>query len=381
MAEENEDGQEKTEEPSQRKIDKSKEDGKVLSSKEVFIFTSIFAAMALMFASSLVFENILGKWVSLFNFEYPRDLNKQIFDKFSDIIGILILPIIFIGIPLMVITLFTQAIVGGFNFSLKAALPKLNKMNPIKGLSRMFGIKGLIELGKSLLKLFLLFSIGTIIFYIKLPDLIQLSSRDLGTALSFSMRVFPEMLGALLVVLAIIAAIDYFYQRHEHLKSLKMTKQEVKDEMKQTEGSPEVRAKIRRMQLETSSNAAKQQGALKDVPEATAVITNPTHFAVALKYDIGSKEAPKVLAMGRGQTAQQIIDIARQSNVTTFSSPLLARALFFTSEIGHEISEKLYQAVAVVLAYLYKLDNGEIHEEPNVELPEDMMFNETGQKL
>ena len=381
MAEENDDGQEKTEEPSQRKIDKSREDGKVLTSKEMFIFTSIFTAMVLMFFSTMIFQTILEKWLSLFYFDYPRDLNKQIIEKFSDIIKLMIYPIIFIGVPLMIITLITQAVVGGFNFALKAALPKANKMNPLKGLKRMFGMKGLVELAKSLLKLILLFSVGFIIFYLKLPNLIELSSRNIGTALSYSVSVFPEMLGALSVVLAIIAMIDYLYQKFEHNKSLKMTKQEVKEEMKQTEGSPEVKAKIRRMQLETSSNASKQQSALKDVPDATAVITNPTHFAVALKYDIGSKDAPKVLAMGRGGVAQEIIGIAKKSNVSTFSSPLLARALFFTSEIGSEISEKLYQSVAIVLAYLYKIDNGEIHDEPNVDIPDELIFNEMGQKV
>ena len=337
--------------------------------------------MVLMFFSTMIFQTILGKWLSLFYFDYPRDLNKQIIEKFSDIIKLMIYPIIFIGVPLMIITLITQAVVGGFNFALKAALPKANKMNPLKGLKRMFGMKGLVELAKSLLNLILLFSVGFIIFYLKLPNLIELSSRNIGTALSYSVSVFPEMLGALSVVLAIIAMIDYLYQKFEHNKSLKMTKQEVKEEMKQTEGSPEVKAKIRRMQLETSSNASKQQSALKDVPDATAVITNPTHFAVALKYDIGSKDAPKVLAMGRGGVAQEIIGIAKKSNVSTFSSPLLARALFFTSEIGSEISEKLYQSVAIVLAYLYKIDNGEIHDEPNVDIPDELIFNEMGQKV
>ena len=158
MAEENDDGQEKTEEPSQRKIDKSREDGKVLTSKEMFIFTSIFTAMVLMFFSTMIFQTILGKWLSLFYFDYPRDLNKQIIEKFSDIIKLMIYPIIFIGVPLMIITLITQAVVGGFNFALKAALPKANKMNPLKGLKRMFGMKGLVELAKSLLKLILLTS-------------------------------------------------------------------------------------------------------------------------------------------------------------------------------------------------------------------------------
>jgi flagellar biosynthetic protein FlhB len=176
----------------------------------------------------------------------------------------------------------------------------------------------------------------------------------------------------------VIAFIDFIYQRHTHTKSLKMSKQEQKDEYKQTEGSPEVKAKIRRMQMEKSANAARQTAALDDVASATAVITNPTHFAVALKYDVGSPDAPKILAMGRGHMAAQIIERANNAKVTIFQNPLLARALYFSGEIGKEIPERLYQAVAVVLAYIYRVDKGEDLERPEVELPEDLRFNEFG---
>ena len=213
------------------------------------------------------------------------------------------------------------------------------------------------------------------------PGFWQLPSRDLVTATVASLLNFPVVLGALLVILAIIAAIDYFWQRHVHIQSLRMTKQEVKDEYKQTEGSPEVKAKIRRMQMETAANAGRQQAALDDVPNATAVITNPTHFAVALKYEVGSSEAPRILAMGRGNMAHQIIDRAKGADVTVFRSPLLARALYYTGEIGAEITEQLYQAVAVVLAYLYRVDKGEALAEPEVDIPEDLQFTETGQSM
>ena len=170
-------------------------------------------------------------------------------------------------------------------------------------------------------------------------------------------------------------------QENENTSSLKMTRQELKDEHKQTEGSPEVRAKIRRMQMETSQNAAKQREALDDVQNATAIITNPTHFAIALRYVVGESGAPKVLAMGRGLMAEQIISRADKNNITIFRSPLLARALYFTSEIGEEITEKLYNAVAVALAYVYRIDNGEYIEEPNIDIPSDLQLNENGQPL
>ena len=317
----------------------------------------------------------------MFHFERPNDLNKLIGEKFFEMLELIILSGIIIGVPIMIIIIATQAAVGGLNFAPKAMNFKGSRISPLAGLKRIFSVKGLVELVKSLLKVFLLFGVSGVVLYAHLPSLIQLTEQNLNSALASGLDMFPSLLGAMLVILAVIAAIDYFWQRHVHIKQLRMSKQEIKDEYKQTEGSPEVKAKIRRMQMETAQNAGRQQAALEDVPQATAIITNPTHFAVALKYEVGSSEAPKILAMGRGHMAQKIIETGKDSRVTVFRSPLLARALFFTGEIGAEISEQLYQAVAVVLAYLYRLDKGEMLEEPDVDLPGDMQFNETGQKL
>ena len=381
MAEESQDGQDKTEEPSQRKIEKSKEDGKVLSSKEMFVFTSMAGAFLLMFVIPMIAQQMLGSWSQFFHFTRPDDLPTMIAERFSGIIYAVLLVAVIVGVPMLIITIATQTAVGGMNFALKAAQFKANKISPIAGFKRMFSMKSLVELFKAILKVVLLFGMAISIISLQLPSILQLPFRDLDVAVASSLMNFLFLLGALIVVLAIIAAIDFFYQRHAHIESLKMTKQEVKDEYKQTEGSPEVKAKIRRMQMETAANGARQSAAVDDVPNATAVITNPTHFAVALKYEVGSSEAPKVLAMGRGQMAAQIIERAKGAQVTVFRSPLLARALYFTGDIGAEIAEQLYQAVAVVLAYLYRVDKGEIIEEPEVVLPEEMHFNEYGHQL
>ncbi len=381
MAEESQDGQDKTEEPSQRKIQKSKEDGKVLSSKEMFVFTSMAGAFLLMFVLPMIAQQMLGSWSQLFHFTRPDDLATMITERFSGIIYAVLLAAIIVGVPMLIITIATQTAVGGMNFALKAAQFKANKISPIAGFKRMFSMKSLVELFKAILKVIMLFGMTIAIISLQLPSILQLPFRDLDVAVASSLMNFLLLLGALIVVLAIIAAIDFFYQRHAHIESLKMTKQEVKDEYKQTEGSPEVKAKIRRMQMETAANGARQSAAIDDVPNATAVITNPTHFAVALKYEVGSSEAPKVLAMGRGQMAHRIIEKAEQSSVTIFRSPLLARALYYTSDIGLEISERLYQAVAVVLAYLYRIDNGDMVEEPEIEVPAELQFDEFGQMV
>ena len=378
MAEENQDGQEKTEEPSQRKIDKHKEDGKVLSSKEMFVFTGIAAALLLMYAFSFAFKPLLFEWGNLFVFTGNDKLDDLPTTKSLDALFFIIKISLYVGVPMLVVVLATQFAVGGINFAPKALNFKSNRINPLSGLKRMFSLKSLVELGKALLKVGLLFASAIGVIYYLLPQILRITDGNLKTGLELTQSSFPLLIGALLICLLVIAAIDYFYQRYEHIKSLRMTKQEVKDEYKQTEGSPEVRAKIRRLQMESATKSAKQQEALENMGEATAIITNPTHFAVALKYEVGQLGAPKIIAMGKGLIAKRIIDIGTEKNITSFRSPLLARALFFTGEIGEEISEKLYNAVAVALAYVYKLDRGEDIETPDIDVPEDLRFNENG---
>ena len=378
MAEENQDGQEKTEEPSQRKIDKHKEDGKVLSSKEMFVFTGIAGALLLMYAFSFAFKPLLFEWGNLFVFTGNDKLDDLPTTKSLDALFFILKISLYVGVPMLVVVLATQFAVGGINFAPKALNFKSNRINPLSGLKRMFSIKSLVELGKALLKVGLLFASAIGVIYYLLPQILRITDGNLKTGLELTQSSFPLLIGALLICLLVIAAIDYFYQRYEHIKSLRMTKQEVKDEYKQTEGSPEVRAKIRRLQMESATKSAKQQEALENMGEATAIITNPTHFAVALKYEVGQLGAPKIIAMGKGLIAKRIIDIGTEKNITSFRSPLLARALFFTGEIGEEISEKLYNAVAVALAYVYKLDRGEDIETPDIDVPEDLRFNENG---
>ncbi|MAK09992.1 MAG: flagellar biosynthesis protein FlhB [Rhodobacteraceae bacterium] len=381
MAEENQDGQEKTEEPSQRKIDKHKEDGKVLSSKEMFVFTGIAGALLLLYALPYGAKSLLFEWGDLFVFSGNDKLDDLPSTKSLQALFFILKISLIVGLPMLIIVLATQFAVGGINFAPKAAAFKSNRINPLSGFKRMFSLKSLVELGKALLKVGLLFASAIGVIYYLLPRILRITDGTLKSGLEITQIAFPMLIGALLVSLLAIAALDYFYQRYEHVKSLRMTKQEVKDEYKQTEGSPEVRAKIRRLQMESAAKSAKQQEALENMGEATAIITNPTHFAIALKYQVGQLGAPKIIAMGKGLIAKRIMDIGTEKNITSFRSPLLARALFFTGDIGEEISEKLYNAVAIALAYVYKLDKGEDIEAPEINVPEDLRFNENGNIL
>ena len=378
MAEENQDGQEKTEEPTQQRLQKAAEDGQLLTSKEMMVFTTLAMGLLLFMGLSPFFDIGLGAWSKLFVIDSAENLNTLGLAKVRYGFWLVILATLVFGIPLMIITVLTQAAVGGLNFSNKAYNFKPNKINPISGMKRIFSTKGLVELGKAVLKVVLLFSIGALVILQQLPAIIQLSLSSLGQGLGRVGELFPYLVGALLIALLVIGAIDYAWQRHSHKKSLMMTPKEVKDESKQTHGSPEVKAKIRRMQMEKSQESARQRDALDNVGSATAVITNPTHFAVALKYTAGQAGAPEVVAMGRGPIALQIIDRAKDARVTTLRIPVLARALYYTSEIGGEIAEGLYNAVAVILAYVFRIDSGESLDMPELTLPPELRFDENG---
>lgn len=378
MAEESSDGQEKTEDPSERKLEKAREDGQVLSSKEAFVFTTLAMAVVLMMGLSSVSSAGLTHWGTLFRWDHADHIDTLAFGKLVQSYWMIIIISIIIGVPMMIVTLFTQLAVGGVNFAPKSMAFKANRIDPISGLKRMFSAKSLVELGKSILKVVLLFGVAGLLIYGQLPSILRLSEGTLYGAMEKMGDVFPALLGAMLIVLFIIAAIDYSWQSYSHNKKLKMSRQEQKDEHKQTEGSPEVKAKIRRMQMEQSQASSQQRESLENVADATAIITNPTHFAVALKYVAGEAGAPVVLAMGKGRIAEQIIERANDSKITIMRSPLLARALFFTSDIGGEISEKLYNAVAIALAYIYRIDNGETLGMPDIDLPEDLRFDENG---
>ena len=381
MAEQSEDGQEKTEEPTAKKLEKAAEEGQVFTSKEMFVFTGIIGMFGLVYILPYYSQMLISYWSMFFDWSDIVNDKKSILDILSYALYLFIVVIIFISIPMFLIVLLTQIAVGGINFAPKAIQFKGKKINPVEGFKRMFSQKSLAELVKAILKVLLLFGLTALVIYDRLDDMIQLTERELSQAIIVMGQSFPKLLFILLVGLAIIAAIDYFWQRHIFMQGLRMTKQEIKDEFKQTEGSPEVKAKIRRKQMEASANTAKNAAALEDVKEASAVITNPTHFAVALKYEVGSKGAPTILALGKGPMAKNIIERAESAKITLFRSPLLARALFFTGEIGQEISDKLYTAVAVALAYIYKIDRGEFASEPEIIIPEDMQYNEQGELL
>ncbi len=380
MAEEKDDSQEKSQEPTSRRLEKAKEDGKVLSSKEAFVFTSMFMGVLLLYFSPMLLDDFLKICKSLFSFGPELVSGKSPLESMAKVIKFFLQVFLIFSIPLLIVSIITQFIVGGINFSIKSIYWKIEKINPIKGLKRIFSIKGLVELFKAILKVSLLGIISYFVINYYLADLTNLTTANLFSAVNRLSSFFPDLVISLLLALALIAFIDIVYQKYDYIKQLRMSHQDLKDEYKETDGQPEVKQKIRKLQAQAAMKGRKETASIDNLQEATAIITNPTHFAVALKYEVGDSSAPVIISKGKGKNAEEIIKKGKELQIGTMQSPKLARALYFTSEIGDEIMSKLYNAVAIALAYIYKVDNGEEIEKPEIEIPEDMNFDEYGRK-
>lgn len=250
----------------------------------------------------------------------------------------------------MVAAIAAPALMGGLNFSGQALVPKFDRLDPIKGFSRLVSMNGLVELGKSILKLIL---IGGALVWFLLRTVREMYTAGTGPVNNGIAQAFGIFGHASLVfgcALGAIALVDAPWQKFSFTKKMKMTKQEVKDEHKESEGSPELKSKIRQMQHQMA-----RKRMMEDVPTADVIVTNPTHFAVALKYDEEKMGAPRVVAKGVDVIAQQIRDVAGGAKVPVVEAPPLARALYHTTEIGREIPSALYIAVAQILAYVFRL--------------------------
>jgi len=239
---------------------------------------------------------------------------------------------------------------GGWSFTPSAIAFKLDKLSPIKGLGRVFSAKGLLELLKTLFKFILLSGVTIFLFSLLLDEILSLGSQEPAQAFADAVSILLWCLVAISSTMIFIVILDVPFELWNHNKQLKMTLQEVKDEMKESDGRPEVKARIRALQREVS-----QRRMMEAVPTADVVITNPTHFAVALKYDGSEGSAPTVVAKGRDLIATRIRSLATENNVAIFSAPPLARALYASADIGKEIPQNLYLAVAKVLAYIFAL--------------------------
>ena len=291
------------------------------------------------------------------------------------LLGIVALPLLGLFTLTLAAAIGAPAMLGSLGLRGGALAFKGGKLDPLAGMKRIFGLQGLIELGKSIAKVALLGAVGLWLLLSQSRTMIGLGAEDIRTALGGVGNTFVVAVLVMAAALTLIAGIDVPAQIYQRLQRLKMTRQEAKDEHKQTEGSPELKAAIRRRQHETARNSARSA-----LAEATVVLTNPTHFAVALRYRPGVDAAPAVVARGRGVTAEAIRELAAEHEVPMLSYPQLTRALYYTSRVGHPIREDLYMAVATVLAFVFNLDAALASggRQPAVEVPQGLRFDTSG---
>lgn len=380
---ENDQGQEKTEQPTSKKLEKAREDGQVPRSKELgTTFLIMGGVSALMILGKSLGQSLQG--VMSKNFDLPReaafDTHVMLAHLGDSALGMLqaMTPLF---VFFMVAALMGPVLLGGWLLSAKALAPKPERLNPIEGIKRMFTLNALVELLKSIAKFAIVVCIAYLALKIYEPRLLSLASAPVGNAIATMLTTVGWCALAISAGMLLISAIDVPWQIYEHTKKMKMTRQEVKEEMKDAEGKPEVRGRVRQLQREVAHRRM-----MEAIPEADVVITNPEHFAVALAYDVEGGEAPRVVARGTDFVALKIREVASAHEIMVMESPALARAIYFTTDLNDEIPGKLYLAVAQVLAYVFQLKayRAGTGRKPKrlgqVRVPEDVFFDHRGRR-
>ena len=371
MAEE-QTGQERTEDPTEKRLAEARRKGQAPRSKELnTLMVTLLSAIAIWLFGTHGIAGITE--IMTLSLSIEGDLLKRPELLAPHLMRMIITAVLLIT-PFLLVTLVAALIgpaaMGGLIFSTESLGFKLDKLDLIKGLGRIFSLKGLVELVKTLLKFGLLAGAGILVFLFAEREVLSLGTLPLEEGLSRAATIIAWAFLALASTMLLIVMIDVPFELWNHTKQLKMTRQEIKDEMKESDGRPEVKQRVRQLQHEAS-----QRRMLQDVPTADVIITNPTHFAVALKYDQGGISAPQIIAKGQDYMALQIRHIARANDVPIYEEPPLARALYATTEVGEEIPGKLFLAVARVLAYVYTLRRASPSEyvpRPDaIELPEE----------
>ena len=371
---------EKTEEATARKLRNARDDGQVARSVELpAAAVTIGAILVMYFIGSAWMTRVATIFAQGFTFDRKTLDNPELLvTTFASQMGesfLLIVPILGVTAVLAVLS---SGATGGYLFSLKSVMPKFSKLSPLQGFARMFGTKAAVELGKAVLKFSLVATVLWSLVTTQLDQLMALGQMGLEPALAHAGIMIGESALWLSLSLLVIALIDAPYQKFAFMKRMRMTKQEIKDEMKDMEGQPEVKAKIRQRQREMAN--AKM---IQKVKDADVVITTPEHFAVALSYDPTGDGAPILLAKGSDFLAQRIREEAEKHGIEIFSAPPLARALYFTTKLDQSIPEALYLAVAQVIAYVFSLADVrpgmEPMRRPSPKIPSSMQFDADGQ--
>ncbi|WP_019448869.1 flagellar biosynthesis protein FlhB [Cupriavidus sp. BIS7] len=361
---------EKTEPASPRRLEKAREEGQVVRSRElgtfVMLMTGVFGLWLMggtlgrkldaVMQTSLAFEPATA-------FDTNRMLSQFGIAIWDSLLAFLPLLLMF-GVAALVAPL----ALGGWMFSTKSFMPDFKRMSPAAGLGRMFSAQSLVELAKAIAKSLLVGGVGAWMVWRKLPEAVALMNAPVQEALLHMMDLVLYVSGVVAGSLLLVAALDVPWQLYSFYKKLRMTKEEVKQEQKETDGDPHIKARIRQQQ-----RAIARRRMMAEVPKADVVVTNPTHYAVALRYEEGRMSAPRVVAKGAEEVAARIRELAAEHRVPVLSAPPLARALHRHVELGHEIPAGLYTAVAEILAWVYQLKNWHYSYGPQPDGPRELL--------
>jgi len=353
MAEEDT-GQEKTEEATPRRLERAREEGQVPRSRELGTAAILLAgSVSLMLFGNVLGAGLLGIGRNAFQFDRRaiRDTDAMLLELGSAGSEALLMlaPVL---ILLLLAAALGPAALGGWIFSTRSLAPKLERLDPVRGLQRMFSLRSLVELLKAIAKVLLVGGVALVLLWALRGELATMAMQPLEPAIRHAVTLLGWSALALSASTLLIAAVDVPFQLFDHAQKMRMTMQQVRDELKESEGRPEVKSRIRQLQRQFARSRM-----MAAVPKADVVITNPTHYAVALRYDAGRAAAPMLLAKGTDLLALKIREVAEANGVPVVNSPRLARAIYFTTELETEIPAGLYLAVAQVLAYVFHLRN------------------------
>ena len=372
MSEENEDGQEKTESATPKRLEEARRRGQIPRSKDLSAAAVLMAAGAGLSAlGSQIAGGLHGVMTRGLTLTRDQSLNPEhmvpTLSSAAWDAATICMPIL--GL-IMLAAILAPLVLGGWSFSTEALMPQFNRLNPMSGIKRMVSMQALVELGKTLAKFAVVAIVAIMVLRRETPALLGLGSEPMGAAIGHAIRLSGSGLIWVSSGMLLIAGFDVPYQLWSYAKQLKMTREEVRQESKEAEGSPELKGHIRRMQREIASRRM-----MSDVPKADVIVTNPTHFAVALRYDDKRMRAPIVVAKGADVLAARIREIAGEHKVPIFEAPPLARVLYRNVEIGDEVPADLYVAVAQVLSYIFQLrtakqTGGEVPVRPTVTVAE-----------
>jgi len=370
-------GQERTEEATPRRKEQAREKGQVASSRELnTMIMMLSAAGAMAFVGPGLVRGI--EELTVWSLQVSRE---QIFDvsMMHFLLRESLMQALFSITPFFIIMIIASFVgpimIGGLNFSIQAIMFKIDKLDPIKGLGRVFSIKGLVELVKALVKFLIIGTVAVVFLFNQFENYLNLGNEPIDLALPHATDLLLWAFVTIASSLILIALVDVPFQIWDYNKQLKMTFQEIKDENKDTEGNPDVRSRVKRVQREIA-----QRRMMSEVSEADVIITNPEHYSVALKYDPKTMAAPLLVAKGVDIIAMQIRRIANENNVPILEAPPLARSLYHTTELNSAIPTGLYLAVAQVLAYIFKLRQTKSrqyadHKMKDLNIPDDLKFD------